>query len=61
MGDFFPIKRVCKQGDSIASIKFIIICVLYIMTMNNVDIKGITYTNAEFKLSQFADDFTICC
>ena len=32
---------------------------LYSMIMNNVDIKGISYKNAEFKLSQFAADTTI--
>ena len=60
LSNFFPIKRGCKQGDPIASIEFIIcVQILHSMIMNNVDIKGISYKNAEFKLSQFADDTTI--
>ena len=57
---FFSIGRGCRQGDPLSPYLFII-CAEFLSTMikNNKKIKGITVSNTEFKISQFADDTSI--
>ena len=60
LSDSFPIQRGCKQGDPIASLQFIICAqILYLMIMENPDIRGIFFGNEEVKASMFADDTTL--
>ena len=57
---FFPIERGCRQGDPIATYLFLLAAqILFLMISNNKNIKGIRIGNAEFLISQFADDTTL--
>ena len=60
LSDFFKIQRGCKQGDAIASLKFIVCSqILYLLIKKYPDINGIFFGNNEIKMSQFADDTTL--
>lgn len=56
----FPISRGCWQGDQIASYWFLL-CdqILYLLIMQNKDIKGIDINQYEHKLTEFADNTTL--
>ena len=54
------IQRGCRQGDPIASYKFLVCAeILAIMLKENQSIKGIQIGDHEHKMTQFADDTTI--
>ena len=56
----FPISRGCRQGDPIASYEFLLCAqILYLLIMQNKEIKGIDINQYEHKLTQFADDTTL--
>ena len=58
--EFFEIKRGCRQGDPISPYLFIICAeILSVLMKKDMNIKGITVENTEFKLTQFADDTTL--
>lgn len=55
--EFFPMKRVCRQGRPISSYLFLLCAeIMGILIRNNNLIKGIVVNDNEFKLLQFADD-----
>ena len=60
MSEFFKIGRGCRQGDPIATCKFLpCVQIMYLMIMTNKDIRGIFVEGVEYRLSQFADDTTL--
>ena len=58
--DFFKIERGCKQGDPIAAYLFILCTqIMTYMILQNKEIKGLSISDHEIKLCQFADDTTL--
>ena len=54
------IKRGCRQGNPIASYKFLLCAEIFsIIIKNNRNITGITIANLQYKMTQFADDTTV--
>ena len=60
LSDFIDIERGCKQGDPIAPYLFILCAqILFIMILNNNNIKGIQVGKGHYKITQYADDTTL--
>ena len=61
LSDFFKVERGCRQGDLLSCYIFILCAeILSIKIRSNPKIKGIKINGTEYKLSQFADDTSIC-
>ena len=60
LSESFPIERACRQGYPISPYLFILCAqILYLMVMDEKKIKGITVSQKEIKITQFAGDTTI--
>ena len=60
LSDPINIECGCRQGDPIAPYLFIICAqILCLMIIHHESIRGISFNNAEIKLSQYADDTTL--
>lgn len=60
LSTFFNIGRGCRQGDPLSPYLFILCAeILSIRIRNNEKINGISITEVEHKLSQFADDTSL--
>ena len=60
LSDPINIERGCWQGDPIAPYLFIICAqILCLMIIHNESIRGISFNNADIKLSQYANDTTL--
>ena len=58
--DFFEITRGIRQGCPLSALLFIIVAeVMAVNIRNNKNIQGLTFGEAEIKLTQFADDTTL--
>ena len=55
------LSRGCRQGDPISPYLFVICAeLLFHVIRENKDVKGIKIGDTEMKLSQYADDMTLC-
>ena len=60
LSDPIDIERGCQQDDPIAPYLFIIHAqILCLSVIHNESIRGITFNNADIKLSQYADNTTL--
>jgi exonuclease III len=60
LSDQIHIQRGCRQGDPIAPYLFLLCAeILAILVKQNKDIKGITISQREHKISQYADDTSL--
>ena len=60
LSNFFPIERGCRQGDPISAYLFILCAqIMFLLIVNDRNLKGISVNGNEFKITQFADDTTL--
>ena len=60
LSEFFPIKRGCRQGDTISPYLFILAGnILNLLINSNKDLSGIKIEGIEYKINQLADDITL--
>ena len=57
---FFNIELGCRQGDPISADLFILCAqLMFLLIVNDKNLKGISVNGNDFKISQFADDTTL--
>ena len=60
LSEFFNIERGCRQGDPISAYLFILCAqIMFLLIVNDKNLKGISVNGNEFKITQFADDTTL--
>ena len=60
LSEFFNIECGCRQDDPISAYLFILCAqIMFLLIVNDKNLKGISVNGNEFKISQFADDTTL--
>ena len=60
LSEFFNIECGCRQGDPISAYLFILCAqIMFLLIVNDKNLKGISVNGNEFKISHFADDTTL--